>query len=117
MIKLPENSEKEKRAKEALAKYAESKELQLANIIHLYPHSFWSNSNIPDTLLFDLHIFNTGIKEKREIKGYFDDVILTEAFVKRVQIYADGSTLVELKGMHKVIDSISIVDILPLERR
>ena len=81
--------------------YKENKQLESANIFHLYDtgkECMIDNSGYHDSRHFKLVVFNTQTMEKRDL-GTHDGIqdLSNNAVLDKIRVYADGSFIVTLK--------------------
>lgn len=85
-----------------LDKYTLNEDLQSFNLLHIYPTKKQAFPNgYYDSMFFDLHLFNTSLKEKTVIKNR-DGLDFFDCFnndMDMVRVFVDGSFLMRFKTM------------------
>lgn len=79
--------------------YKENKDLEIFNIIHMYPTKNESGDG-KDSLLFNVVIFNADTGEKRYLDGKIALIFRTAPSITK--IFIDGSTLIDFARLVKL---------------
>ena len=90
-----------KNAKALLKNYKQNDDLTEFDIIHMYPTRQTRDEGYINQMFFNAVMFNTSKMETRTIEDR-DGLDLDKAVVKSVHIFADGSTMVHLNGIHHI---------------
>ena len=79
------------------------------NIVHLYPKGIAYPDGYYHARFFDLWVFNTKTHEKAVVKQRDGLSLDEDVAIKTIQIFADGSTLVEFREPMTIFPTQSVI--------
>jgi len=91
-----------------LSKYKLDDTQKEFNILHMYPQELAFPNGFYDSMFFNLHLFNEINMTKRILK--YHDELRFDTFIdiQIIRIFADGSTIIKFKSMHRCSTGQSI---------